>query len=327
MTDLPKIELHHHLEGAAPPALIRDLARAHNLDISRIFDAEGTYYYADFLQFLDIYEAACSTLKTPEDYARLTAAVLEEAAAEGVIYLETFLSPDFCGGCDLSAWVEHLEAIREAAERAEGDGILLRATVTCIRHLGPDRAREAARCAAETAGDFVVGFGMAGDESRGRLRDFAYAFDMAREAGLGLTVHAGEWSGPASVREALSDLRVDRIGHGVRAIEDPGLVEHLAETGTVLEVCPGSNVALGLYPSLAAHPIDRLRRAGVKLTVSTDDPPFFHTTMRREYARLAETFGWEDSDFAAMNRVALDAAFCDAETRAKLKTRLEAADV
>ncbi|RAP40115.1 adenosine deaminase [Rhodovulum viride] len=327
MTDLPKIELHHHLEGAAPPALIRDMARARNLDISRIFDAEGAYYYADFLQFLDIYEAACSALKTPEDYARLTAAVLEETAAEGVIYLETFLSPDFCGGCDLSAWVEHLEAIREAAERAEGDGILLRATVTCIRHLGPDRAREAARCAAETAGDFVVGFGMAGDERRGRLRDFAYAFDMAREAGLGLTVHAGEWSGPASVREALSDLRVDRIGHGVRAIEDPGLVEHLAETGTVLEVCPGSNVALGLYPSLAAHPIDRLRRAGVKLTVSTDDPPFFHTTMRREYARLAETFGWEDSDFAAMNWVALDAAFCDAETRAKLKTRLEAADV
>ncbi|PTW49528.1 adenosine deaminase [Rhodovulum kholense] len=327
MTDLPKIELHHHLEGAAPPALIRDMARARNLDISRIFDADGAYYSAEFLQFLDIYEAASSALTTPEDYARLTAAVLEETASEGVIYLETFLSPDFCGGCDLAAWVEHLEAIREAAERAEGDGILLRATVTCIRHLGPDRAREAARCAAETAGDFVVGFGMAGDERRGRLRDFAYAFDMAREAGLGLTVHAGEWSGPASVREALSDLRVDRIGHGVRAIEDPGLVEHLAETGTVLEVCPGSNVALGLYPSLAAHPIDRLRRAGVKLTVSTDDPPFFHTTMRREYARLAETFGWEDSDFAAMNRVALDAAFCDAETRAKLKTRLEAADV
>ncbi|MBK5922954.1 adenosine deaminase [Rhodovulum sulfidophilum] len=327
MTELPKIELHHHLEGAAPPALIRDMARAQNLDISRIFDADGGYVTGDFLKFLDTYEAASSALRTPEDYARLTSAVLEETAAEGVIYLETFLAPDFCGGCDLSAWVEHLEAIREAAGRAEGQGILLRANVTCIRHFGPDRAREAALCAAETAGDFVVGFGMAGDERRGRPRDFAYAFDMAREAGLGLTVHAGEWSGPASVREALADLRVDRIGHGVRAIEDPGLVDHLVEAGTVLEICPGSNVALGLYPSLAAHPVERLRRAGVKLTVSTDDPPFFHTTMRREYARLAEIFGWEDSDFAAMNRVALDSAFCDAETRAKLKTRLEAADV
>ncbi|TCO72892.1 adenosine deaminase [Rhodovulum euryhalinum] len=325
---LPKVELHHHLEGAAPPALIRDIARARHVDISGIFDPQGGYAYRDFPQFLNVYEAATSVLQSPGDYARLTAAVLEEAAAEGVVYLESFLSPDFCGGRDLAAWREYLHAIEEAAAAAEAaHGITLRGTITCIRHFGPDKACETALCAAETAGDFIVGFGIAGDETAGRPRDFAYAFDMAREARLGLTAHAGEWGGPQSVRDALADLRVDRIGHGVRAIEDPRLVEHLAETGIVLEVCPGSNVALGLYPDWRAHPIERLRAAGVRVTVSTDDPPFFHTSMTREYDRLADAFGWDEGVFADLNRVALDAAFCDADTRAAIAKRLEPADV
>jgi adenosine deaminase len=325
---MPKIELHHHLEGAAPPGLIRDLAKARHVDISRIFDAEGRYSYTGFLHFLGVYEAATSVLQSPGDYARLTEIVLDEAAEGGVIYLETFLSPDFCGGRDLSAWREYLHAIQEAAAAAERrHGIVLTGIVTCIRHFGPDKARETARCAAETAGTFLRGFGIAGDENAGRARDFAYAFDMAREAGLGLTAHAGEWAGPASVRAALDDLRLARIGHGVRAIEDPALVAHLAETGTVLEICPGSNLALGLYPSLAAHPIARLREAGVRVTISTDDPPFFHTDICSEYARLADTFGWDEGDFAALNRVALDAAFCDSDTRAALLKRLEPADV
>ncbi|ARE39069.1 Adenosine deaminase [Rhodovulum sp. P5] len=323
-TDLPKIELHHHLEGAAPPALIRDMAKARHMDISGIFGPDGGYAYRDFAHFLRVYEAATSVLKEPADFARLTETVLERTAAEGVVYLESFLSPDFCGRCDLSAWHEYLHAIAEAAADAERrHGIVMRGVVTCIRHFGPDAARKAALCAAETAGDFIVGFGMAGDESKGRPRDFAYAFDMAREARLGLTVHAGEWGGPQSVREALADLRVDRIGHGVRAIEDPRLVDHLAETGVVLEVCPGSNIALGLYRSWADHPIDRLRRAGVKVTVSTDDPPFFGTTMTREYERLADAFDWTDDTFAALNDVALAAAFCDEDTGAAIRKRLE----
>ncbi|TCM76189.1 adenosine deaminase [Rhodovulum steppense] len=328
LTALPRIELHHHLEGAAPPALIRDMARARHVDISGIFGPDGGYFCRDFPQFLDIYEAATSVLQGPGDYARLTAAVLEQAAAQGVVYLETFLSPDFCGGRDLTAWREYLHAIEEAAAAAEAaHGITLRAIVTCIRHFDPDKARQTALCAAETAGRFVVGFGIAGDETVGRPRDFAWAFDMAREAGLGLTAHAGEWGGPQSVRDALSDLRVDRIGHGVRAIEDPALVEHLVETGIVLEICPGSNIALGLYPDWRSHPIERLRKAGVKLTVSTDDPPFFRTSMTREYDRLADAFGWDEDVFAQINRVALDAAFCDADTRAAIAKKLEPADV
>ncbi len=323
LKNLPKIELHHHLEGAAPPRFVRQIAHEKNLDISGIFDAEGAYSYQDFLQFLDVYEQATKPLSTPEDYARLVSVVLEEAAEQGVIYIESFLSPDFCGGRDVAAWREYMVAMREAAEKAEALGITLRGIVTAIRHFGPEVARETAACAQDTAGDFIVGFGLAGDENAHHPADFAYAFDMAREAGLRLTAHAGEWGGARSMRDAIEHLKVERIGHGVAAIDDPELMKLLAASGIVLEVCPGSNVALGVYPSISAHPIAKLRDAGVKVTVSTDDPPFFHTDMTHEYEMLAQAFGWTEVDFAALNRVALDAAFCDDATRARIAARLE----
>lgn len=322
-----KIELHLHLEGAAPPAFIRGLAREKHVDLSGIFAEDGSYRYKDFWDFLKVYEAATSVLTTPEDYARLTTAVLEESAASGVVYSETFLSPDFCGGRDVGAWREYLHAIREAADRAEArDGITLRGIITCIRHFGPETARETALCAAETAGDWIVGFGIAGDEKIGKPKDYRWSFDCAREAGLRLTAHAGEWGGPESVRDALHDLEVERIGHGVRAIEDLALVDELAERGVVLEVCPGSNVALGIYPSFRKHPIGMLYDRGVKVTVSTDDPPFFHTTMVKEFDALNAAFDWDEGVFDTLNRTALDAAFCDADTKAKIAKMLEARD-
>jgi len=321
---LPKVELHLHHEGAAPPAFIKGLAQEKSVDLSSAFAPDGSYAFRDFVHFLRVYEAATSVLETPEDYARLTSAILEESAANDVIYCETFLSPDFCGGGDLGAWREYLHAIRDAAEKAEQThGIILRGIVTCIRHLGPERAKPAARCAAETAGDWIVGFGMAGDESRGKPKDFTYSFDMAREAGLRLTAHAGEWGGATSVRDALQDLRVERIGHGVHAIDDLSLVDMLVEKGITLEICPGSNVALKVCPSLAAHPIEKLRQRGVNVTVSTDDPPFFHSTMRDEYRNLAETFGWDEDVFAKINETAARSAFCDEDTRRRVLKRLE----
>ena len=321
---LPKIELHLHLEGAAPPAFIRGLAKEKSMDISGVFAEDGSYAFTDFWHFLKVYEAATATLQTPEDYHRLTLAVLQESAASGVIYTETFISPDFCGGRDLVAWREYLQAIEEAAAEAERkDGIVLKGIVTPIRHFGPEKARETAICAAETVGDFLVGFGLGGDEKMGKPKDFAYCFDMAREAGLRLTAHAGEWGGPDSVRDAVRDLGVERIGHGVRAIEDLALVDELAEKGIVLEVCPGSNIALGLYPNWRAHPISKLRERGVKVTISTDDPPFFHTTMVHEFDRLSDAFDWDEGEFLDINRTAISAAFCDATTRKNTLKRLE----
>jgi adenosine deaminase len=320
----PKVELHLHLEGAAPPSFIRGLAREKHIDISGIFDERGNYAYRDFWDFLKVYEAATSVLQTPQDYHRLTLAVLEESAASGVLYTECFLSPDFCGGRDLGAWRDYYAAIRAAADEAERSmGITLRGIITPIRHFGPEKARQTAICAAETAGDWVVGFGLGGDEKVCEPKDFRWSFDAAREAGLRLTCHAGEWRGPQSVRAAIADLGVERIGHGVRAIEDLALVDELAESGVVLEVCPGSNIALGIYPNWRAHPIGQLHERGVRITISTDDPPFFHTTMTREYQLLAEAFDWDDGVFGAIARTSIDAAFCDADTRQKIGKKLE----
>ncbi|ROU03571.1 adenosine deaminase [Histidinibacterium lentulum] len=321
----PKVELHLHLEGAAPPAFIRGLAAEKKTDLSRIFTEDGSYAYENFDHFLTVYEAACTVITTPEDYRRLTLAVLEESAAHGVVYSETFVSPDFCGGGDVGAWRDYLSAMEEAAAEAEAQfGITLKAIVTSIRHFGPEKARAPAICAAETKGAFLTGYGMAGAELVGRPGDYAWSFDCAREAGLHLTCHAGEWGGPDMVADTLRDLAPARIGHGVNAIRDPALVERLAEAGTVLEVCPGSNVVLeATSGGWAGHPIARLRDKGVRVTVSTDDPPFFHTTMTREYEGLERAFGWGAEEFAELNRTALDAAFCDAETKTRIGKLLE----
>ena len=324
--DMPKIELHLHHEAAAPPAFIRQLAFEKKIDISGIFDENGDYIFQDFDHFLTVYDAVTQALKSPEDFQRLTYAALEETARSGVIYCETFVSPDFCGGGDVSAWKDYLAAMKEGSEAAEKDfGIVHRTIVTCLRHLGPDKAKPVARCAAETVGDYLTGFGMAGAELMGRPGDFAYSFDLAREAGLALTCHAGEWGGPDMVADTIRDLKVSRIGHGINAIKDDSLVNQLAENGVVLEVCPGSNVVLNAVSGWDAHPIAKLRDRGVKVTVSTDDPPFFHTTMTREFNNLHRTFGWDEADFQALNQTALDAAFCDADTKAALAKRLETA--
>lgn len=323
---MPKVELHTHLEGCAPPAFIAGLAREKKIDISGIFDADGGYAFRDFDHFLKVYEAACTTLQTPDDFRRLTLAVLEQAAEHGVVYMETFVSPDFCGGGDLDAWRDYLAAMQDAAAQAEATmGITLRGIVTGIRHFGPDQCKVAARCAAETRGDFITGYGMAGGEMVGRPGDYAYSFDMAREAGLRLTCHAGEWGGASMVAETIRDLGVERIGHGIGAIDDRNLLQEIAEKDIVLEVCPGSNVVLKAVTGWGAHPIAKLRDAGVRVTVSTDDPPFFHTTMTDEYAMLARTFGWDADDFKALNETALAAAFCDDATRARVAKRLEPA--
>ena len=318
----PKLELHLHLEGAAPPAFLRDLGARKGIDLGGLFDADGAYVYEGFAGFLAAYEAATAVLQTPDDFAALTTAVLEQSRAQGVIYTECFVSPDFCGGRDPEAWADYLAAIEAAARAAEG--IEMRCIVTCIRHFGSEAARQTARCAARTAGGFVTGFGMGGNEGMFAAAGFAPAFAEAAEAGLGLTSHAGEFGGPESVRDTVDHLRVSRIGHGVRAVEDPALVARLAAEGIHLEVCPGSNVALGLYGNVAAHPVEKLRAAGVPLCLSTDDPPFFHTTLAEEYANLTGAFGWDAETFRALNADAARAAFCDEATRAAILTQLEA---
>jgi adenosine deaminase len=327
-THLPKLELHLHLEGAAQPEFIRQLAHEKKVDLKGVFNAAGDYDYPDFLGFLKVYEAACQVLTGPQEFYRLVEDVLKNSASHGVIYTEFFVSPDFCGGGDLSAWREYLAAMDEAAgAAAKALGIETRFIVTPVRHMGPDQAKITAKVAQETAGGRLTGFGMGGDENFGTPADFTFAFDMAREAGLRITQHAGEMAGPTSIIQSLDHLKPERIGHGVRAIEDPKLVDRLAAEQITLEVNPGSNVALGIYPDWQKHPIVALRDAGVLVTVSTDDPPFFHTDMTNEYTHLADDCGWGTAEFLEINLNAAKAAFCDKETTEKLIQKLEAAYV
>lgn len=317
----PKVELHLHLEGAAPPPLAAAVAREQGVDLGDVLDGAGGYRWRDFGSFLDAYDRVARLFAPPDRARRLCEAVLRACAAEGVIYAELIVSPDFAGGTP-EAWAEHLAALDAGADAAEAaTGIVARFVPTAVRHFGAEAAERAARLAAEAPSTRVVGFGLAGDERAGAPADFARAFALAREAGLGLTAHAGEFAGPESVRAALDALGVGRIGHGVRAVEDPALVARLAEERVVLEVCPGSNVALGVCGSWAEHPIGRLAAAGCRVTVSTDDPPFFGTTMGREYSELA-ALGWDAAALRGLARTALDAAFCDDGLRSALARRL-----
>ena len=214
------------------------------MDLSKIFDETGGYVSHPSPQFC-AYEAACTVSADTAGFLSPDPRDFEKRI-HGVIYTETFLAPDFCGNSDVAAWRDYLAAIEEAANHAHQEhGIVMRGIATCVRHMGPEQAKKSG-CAPETAGDFLTGFGMGGDESCGHQGDFAYAFDMAREAGLRLTTHAGEWGGPQSMREAIHDLNVERIGHGVQCIKDPALIEEIKARQITLECAQAQTWPWGL---------------------------------------------------------------------------------
>ncbi|MFK0385360.1 adenosine deaminase [Agrobacterium sp. NPDC090273] len=319
---LLKAEIHCHLEGAAPPDLVAAQAQKYGIDSSS-FLRDGKYVWTDFAEFIRCYDAVAQVFKTDEDYAVLTEAYLTELVAANTIYSELIISPDHGDriGLGADAYLQGIaEGIRVAKEKT---GIEARIIVTGERHFGPDRVIAAAEYAARTAHPLVTGFNMAGEERMGRVADYARAFDIARDAGLGLTIHAGEVCGPFSVSDALDLVKPARIGHGVRAIEDASLVSRLADSGTVLEVCPGSNIALNVYPDFDQHPLKRLRDAGVRVCINSDDPPFFFTSLVREYELASTTFGFSDAEINDMTRTALQCAFVDEPTRERLLAKLD----
>jgi adenosine deaminase len=315
---VPKAELHVHVEGAATPALVQRIAARNGLRVpDGVIGDDGRFVWRDFLDFLDTYDGATSVIRTGEDYRDIVYEYLVSCAAEGTIYVEMTASADHAATVGLSD-EEHLAGLAQGIDDARAEtGIEGRIVMSCVRHFGPDRARDVARRTVEGPHQYVTGFGMGGDEAGFPPGDFADAFAIAREGGLGLTVHAGEWAGPESVRGGLA-LGVSRIGHGVRASEDPELVRELAERGTVLEVCPTSNVVLGLYPSFADHPLPALRAAGVPVTLGSDDPPYWDASIGKEYAVASEQFGLDDEALREITRTALRAAFVEDEVRQRL---------
>jgi adenosine deaminase len=321
---LLKAEIHCHIEGAAPPALALSQAEKYGVDPHGFMHGD-TYAWRDFAEFIQAYDKVAALFQTEEDYALLTESYLSELAAINTIYSEIIVSPDHGDRIGLGADA-YLAGITDGILAAKAKtGIEARIIVTGERHFGPDRVIAAADYAARSKNPLVTGFNMAGEERMGRVADYARAFDIARDAGLGLTIHAGEVCGAFSVTDALDLVRPSRIGHGVRAIEDQALVARLAETGVVLEVCPGSNIALSVYPDFDSHPLRKLVDAGVRVCINSDDPPFFRTSLKREYEIAREVMGFSDTEINRMTRTALECAFVDEETRAKLLARFDAA--
>jgi adenosine deaminase len=319
---IAKAELHVHLEGTAPPALIRRLAERNGLPVpDGVFDGPDRFAYTGFLEFLKTYDRAASVIRTAQDYRDVTYEYLASCALQGAVYVELIVSPDHAALVKLDP-EEHLNGIAKGIDDArEGHAIEARILVTAIRNLGAEQAVRVARYAASRPHPYVVGFQMAGDEENFPAGDFKEAYDIAAEAGLGCTVHAGEWAGPESVRAAL-ELPVTRIGHGVRSIEDPALVEELAARQTVLECCPTSNVVLDLFRSYEDHPLPRLMEAGVKVTLASDDPPYFGASIGGEYAICRERYGFDDDRLRTITRTAIEAAFCEKTLKQSLMLRV-----
>jgi adenosine deaminase len=319
---LPKAELHVHLEGTAPPELVRRLADRNGLPLpDRLLAEDGNFHYSDFLDFLRCYDLAASVMRTEHDYRDITYEYLCACAREGAIYVELTASPDHAALVGMTD-EEHIAGIARGIDDARRDcGIEGRILISAVRNFGVEQALRVARYTAQKPHPYIVGFSMAGDEAGFPAGDFAQAYAIAADAGLGCTIHAGEWAGPESVWAALQ-LPITRIDHGVRAIEDPRLVSELAARGVVLACCPTSNVVLGVYSSYEQHPLRRLLEAGVRLTLGSDDPPYVGATIGGEYDLAGARLGLSDSELQEITRTAIDAAFCDEGLKTTLRARL-----
>jgi adenosine deaminase len=320
---LPKAELHVHLEGTATPALMRRIARRNGLEVPAGLIGDGDRYaWTGFLHFLELYDLSVGLLRTGQDYRDVVHDYLVRCAAEGAIYVELTASPDHAAQVGLTD-AEHVHALARGIDDARADtGIEARVIMTCVRNYGVEQAEAVARRTVAVPHPYVVGFGIAGDEAGFPPGPFANAFAIAHDAGLGCTAHAGEWGGPESIRGALALPGVTRIGHGVRAIEDPGLVEELAGRGTVLEVCPTSNLVLGIYATPAEHPLRALHDAGVKVTLNSDDPAYWGTSVGAEYALAAQELGLTADELEAITRTAIEASFAEDALKTALLSRV-----
>jgi adenosine deaminase len=326
LASLTKVQLHCHLEGTVRAETFRALARKYGVALGERADPARTYALDPanpFGDFLLLFAKVAETLREPDDFARVARDYAADAAAQGVAYAEVFVSPSvwtfFHRELDVRATVA---AIREALDEAAGRlGIEVALIADLTRNFGAERAEQSAREAVALRDLGVIGVGLGGDEARFPPELFERAYAIAREGGLHGVVHAGEAAGPPSVRAAVEVLRAERIGHGVRAVEDPAVVALLAERRIPLEICPTSNRLTGAAPAGAPHPLGALDAVGCVVTIDADDPALFGTTLLDEYRYVAETFG-EDA-LLRFARNAIDASFVPPETKASLHARFE----
>ncbi|WP_129841022.1 adenosine deaminase [Streptomyces sp. RFCAC02] len=320
---LPKAHLHLHFTGSMRPGTLLDLADKYGVHLPdalssgrpprlRATDERGWF------RFQRLYDAARACLREPEDIQRLVREAAEEDLRDGSRWLEIQVDPTSYAP-RLGGLIPALEIILDAVETTQRDtGLGMRVLVAANRMKHPLDARTLARLAVRYRDRGVVGFGLSNDERRGFARDFDRAFAIARDGGLLAAPHGGELSGPESVRDCLDDLRAARVGHGVRAAEDPVLLERLAAARVTCEVCPASNVALGVYEELADVPLRKLWRAGVPMALGADDPLLFGSRLAEQYEIAREHHAFTDHELAELARQSVRASAAPEDVREKV---------
>ena len=296
---LKKAELHVHLEGSIRPATLCKIAPG--LSVAEV---EERYRFQDFAGFIESYKWVTRQLTDPGHYALAARALLAELASHTVDYAEINLS------VGVILWKQQdVAAIYDAVSReGKSHGVALGWVFDAVRQFGPEDAMRVAELAAERVGDGVVAFGLGGDESRYETQEFQQVFAFARRSGLRITTHAGETTNAKSVWGAV-ELGAERIGHGIRSVDDPALIRYLRDHSIPLEVCISSNVATGAAASLESHPVRRLYDAGVPITLNTDDPALFHTDISREYQIASTAFNFSDREIEGLAAAGFRYAF------------------
>jgi adenosine deaminase/aminodeoxyfutalosine deaminase len=322
---LPKAELHLHLEGAVRPETLVELSRRHDAQPLTLEQVAALYHYQDFTGFLMAFKAVTERLRTPEDYELITYEMLRALASDGVLHAEAYISAGILHWRK-QEFAPYLEAAERGRRRGEQDfGVSLLWIVDAVRHFGPERVQkvfeEAARLQHEGYAS-VVGVGIGGDERQAAPELFREQFAYAQAQGLRLTCHAGETGGPESVWGALN-LGAERIGHGLNAWQDRELMAVLVERQVPVEVCVTSNLRTSCCAALEQHPLKTYFDLGVMVTLNSDDPPMFRTSLAREYALAQQAFELSEEHLRELARNSFEASFLPPEKKLAFLQRID----
>jgi len=318
---LPKAELHLHLEGSITPETLVELRRRHGKE-STLSDAETLYRYKDFLGFLMAFKTLTDDLQTPEDYELITYRLMQQLKAENVLHAEVYISVGVClwRKQNFEAIFEGLDRGRDRGERDFGISLLW--IFDAVRQFGAEPAQKVFELAAKYRDRNVVGIGIGGDEAKAPPEMFREQYAYAAAQGLRLTAHAGESAGPESIWGALN-LGAERIGHGLTAHQDPELIEELAQRQVPIEICLTSNLKTGCCLQLHDHPVRKYFDQGLMITLNSDDPAMFGTTLNREYQLAQSEFGFTDEHLRELARNSFEASFLPAEKKVLFLDKLD----